>query len=92
MISFSDNSGRSMKDAIKVTGAKTHYESVIAEQEYIKKLYNGAGIEYSIAEQVLLKDGKKVFDVVKIDFADGTNSTLFFDITEPYNKFVIYPQ
>lgn len=92
MVKFSDNSGGSMKDAIVVTGAKTHYESVVAEQNYVESRMKKTGRQFTIAEQVLLKDGKKVYDVVKIDYPDGSCTTLFFDITEPYNRFVIYPQ
>ncbi len=81
-----------MRDAIVVTGAKTHYESVIAEQEYVKNKLQKPGANITIAEQVLLKNASKIYDVVKVDFDDGSSRTIFFDITEPYNRFVIYPQ
>jgi len=81
-----------MKDAIIITGAKTHYDSVAAEYEYLGRIFGKKGEDFSILEQGLLKAGQKHFDVVKVRLHDGTGKTFFFDITESYDKFVIYPQ
>jgi hypothetical protein len=81
-----------MKDAIIITGAQTHYDSVAAEYEYLKRLFGKRGADFCILEQGLLQSGPKHFDVVKVRLSDNSRKTFFFDITESYDRFVIYPQ
>lgn len=92
MIRYSHHSGESMSDAVIITGARSHYESVMAEYEYIKQRYLNKGMKYTIEEQGVLRDRKRYYDVVKMIFADGSKKIIFFDITESHDKFVIYPQ
>jgi hypothetical protein len=92
VIEFSDHSGASMTDAVIITGAQSHYESVMAEYEYIKQKYGGKGLKFTITEQGVLKNQKRHYDAVKIKLSGGAVKTIFFDITESYDKFVIYPQ
>jgi hypothetical protein len=92
VIRYSPHSGRSMKDAIIITGAQTHYDSVAAEYEYLGRIFGEKGEDYCILEQGLLRAGQKHFDVVKVRLSDDSRQTFFFDITESYEKFVIYPQ
>ena len=81
-----------MKDAIIITGAQTHYDNVSAEYEYLGRIFGRKGEDYCILEQRLLKAGQKHYDVVKVRLSGGTGKTFFFDISESYDKFVIYPQ
>lgn len=81
-----------MKDAIIITGARTHHDSVGAEYAYLNRLFGKRGEDFCIQEQGLLKAGKKHYDVVKVRLSDDTSRTFFFDITESYDKFLIYPQ
>ena len=37
MVKYSDHSGESIEDAVIITGAESHYDSVMAEYEYIQK-------------------------------------------------------
>jgi hypothetical protein len=92
MIQFSEHSGRSMKDAIIITGARTHYDTVAAEYEYLDRIFGKQGENYRVLKQGLLKADQKHYDVVKIRLASDVHKTFFFDITESYDKFVIYPQ
>lgn len=92
MVSYSRNSGMSLHDAVVITGAETHFESVMAEHKYIKNVLLKENVEFHIEEQNILHAGGRHYDVVKIALTNGEKKTVFFDITEPYNKFVVYPQ
>jgi hypothetical protein len=92
MIKYSNHSGESIDQAVIITGADSHYESVMAEYKYIKKKFAKKGTQFTIAEQGILKNQKRHYDAIRIKFSDGAITTIFFDITESYDKFVIYPQ
>jgi hypothetical protein len=92
MIEYSDNSGTSIENAIKITGAQTHYDSVMAEYDYIKQQCAATGMAFVIKEQGILNVGSRHYDAVKIELSDDSTKTFFFDITESYDKFIIYPQ
>lgn len=81
-----------MDDAVIITGAESHYESVMAEYEYIQKIYSKNGLKFTIENQEVLKNKKKHYDAIKVRLSDGVVKTIFFDISESYDKFVIYPQ
>lgn len=92
MVRYSPHSGSSIQDAIAITGARTHQESVMAEYEYIKRLCIGQKKDFAIKGQEELRVGERYYDVFKIGFSDGSEGIIFFDITEAHDKFVIYPQ
>lgn len=81
-----------MKDAIVITGAQTHYDTVAAEYEYLDRIFGKRDEDYRVLKQGLLKADQKHYDVVKIRLSNNDQKTFFFDITESYDKFVIYPQ
>jgi hypothetical protein len=91
MIKYSGNSGASMNDAVVITGARTHYESIMAEHEYIRRKCVKPGMTFTIEEQNALNSGVRHYDVVRIKLSNLTMMTVFFDVTELYDKFVIYP-
>jgi hypothetical protein len=92
MVCYSQHSGGSIRDAIVITGARTHQESVMAEYDHIKRLCEGQKKDFAIKGQEELKAGARHYDVFNISFSDGSEGIIFFDITEAYDKFVIYPQ
>jgi hypothetical protein len=92
MMRYSQHSGGSIQDAIAITGARTHQESVMAEYDYIKRLCEVQKKDFVIRGQEELRVGAKYYDVFKISFSDGSEGIIFFDITEAHGKFVIYPQ
>ena len=92
MVRYSNNSGTSLSEAIKITGASTHFESVDAEYQFLSKRFGTKDDDFRIAQQHLVCDKERYYDVIKIILSDGKKMSVFFDITESYNKFVINPQ
>jgi len=92
MVIYSNNTGRSLSDAIKITGATSHFETVDAEYRYLARRYGKKDNDYVIKEQHLICDKGRHYDILKIRLKDDEKLTIFFDITESYDKFVIYPQ
>lgn len=92
MIQYSKNTGKSLAEAIRITGAASHYESVDAEYRYLAKHYGRKDRDYCIEEQHLICDNGRHYDILKIKMKDNKKISVFFDITESYNKFVINPQ
>ena len=92
MVRYSNNTGLSLTDAIRITGASSHFESVEAEYLYIARHYGTKDADYRIEEQHLICDKGQHFDILKIKLKNGERLSLFFDISESYSKFVINPQ
>jgi hypothetical protein len=92
MIQYSKNTGKSLVEAIRITGASSHFESVDAEYHYLAHQFGAKDQDYCIVEQHLICDKGKHYDVIKIRMKNGERLSVFFDITESYTKFVINPQ
>jgi hypothetical protein len=80
MIGYSNNSGRSLLDAIVIAGATSHREGVEAEYQYLARLFPG----YRVNRQALKNQSGRFYDEMDIELADGTSTKIYFDITEPY--------
>ena len=92
MVQYSKNTGRSLIEAIRITGASSHFESVDAEYRYLAECYGKKDEDYYIEEQHLICDRGKHYDIIKIRLKSKERLSIFFDITESYAKFVINPQ
>jgi hypothetical protein len=92
MIQYSDNSGTSLTEAVKITGAASHFESVDAEYRYLAQRYGTRNVDFIVEEQHLICDEGRHYDILKITQRNGERVSVFFDITESYSKFVINPQ
>jgi hypothetical protein len=92
MVKYSNHTGSSLAEAIRITGASSHFESVDAEYHYITEHYGTKDTDYTIEEQHLICDKNRYYDIVKLKLINGTRTAVFFDITESYGKFVINPQ
>jgi hypothetical protein len=92
MVQYSKNTGTSLAEAIRITGASSHFESVDAEYRYIAERYGKKDIDYHIEQQHLICDKGKHYDILKIRLKNKERLAIFFDITESYGMFVINPQ
>lgn len=92
MVRYSKNAGTSIRDAVRITGAGTHRESVMAEYRFIEKDCQRNKKQIASEDRQQLKVGSRYYHVYRLAFSDGSKGVYFFDITEPRGKFVIYPQ
>lgn len=83
-ITFSKNKGASVKDAILIRGAEGEKDGVASEYKYLEAQYGLRGIDWELALQSLIKDNGRYYDQMDIKLSDGTEVTIYFDITNFY--------
>ena len=89
-ISFSNNNGFSMDDAIVITGATGSYDGVDGEYKYLSQRFGEKNKDWTLKMQVLLEDDGKAFDQMQIIYVrEQTEFSIFFDITEFFGKDII---
>jgi hypothetical protein len=88
MVTFSNNSGDSQEDAVKILEARNEGEGTAAEYWFLSLKFGVRGKDWNLVIQSLLedKDSGKVFDRMDLEFPDKTLKTLYFDITKYYGK------
>ena len=85
-ITFSNNSGESIDDAIVIHNAKTDQEGVDAEYYYLEGRLGKKGVDWSLDQQYLNDARDRHYDVMDITLSDGRKLTIYFDITEFFGK------
>ena len=86
-ISFSDNSGESMEDAIVIMNARTDLEGVSSEYYYLEKRFGTDAVDRDRISQYLVEDEEgRSYDVLEVHLTSGENATIYFDITDFYGK------
>jgi hypothetical protein len=81
-ITFSNNTGESIDDAIIIRNAKTDLEGVDAEYYYLGERFGEKGIDWNLDQQYLNDEEDGYYDVLDITLSDGRMLTLYFDITD----------
>jgi hypothetical protein len=85
-VTFSNNTGKSIEDAIVIYNAKTDWEGVDSEYYYLEKMFGKKGIDWNLDRQSLRDVGKRYYDVMEITLSDGRKITIYFDITGFFGK------
>ena len=85
-ITFSKNTGETIKDAILIRGAESDKAGVDSEYVYLDAKYGLKGLDWELMQQALLKENGRDYDQMDLKLSDGTEKTLYFDITEFFGK------
>jgi tetratricopeptide (TPR) repeat protein len=86
-ISFSDNSGESMEDAIVIMNARTDLDGVGSEYYYLEKRFGTDAVDRDRISQYLVEDEEgRSYDVLEVHLTSGETATIYFDITDFYGK------
>ena len=86
-ISFSDNRGESMEDAIVIMNARTDLEGVGSEYYYLEKRFGTDAVDRDRISQYLVEGEEgRSYDVLEVHLTSGENATIYFDITDFYGK------
>lgn len=89
-ITYEENSGDSIENAIVIHGALNEKEGVYAEYEYLSKKFGERGKDWKLVQQSVTDGIKgKYYDEMEIILSDGTKRTICFDITEFFRKWKI---
>lgn len=86
-ITFSDNSGQSIDDAIVIQNAKGEDDGVASEYYYLEQKYGERKVDWDLEYQSLVNEGDRSYDKMDIQLYDGTEITIYFDITDFFGKY-----
>ena len=87
LITFSDNWGSSVEDAIVIRGAESQSEGIAVEHRYLQGKYGERREDWDLLVQQLIHDGGRSYDQMELSLLpDGFKETLYFDITDFFGK------
>jgi hypothetical protein len=86
-ITFSNNNGESIDDAIIILNAQTDLEGVDAEYYYLEKMFGKKGTDWNLDHQSLANEDGVYYDTLDITLTDGRTLTIYFNITDFFGKF-----
>ena len=82
MVTYSNNTGNTIKDAIVISDVESHTEGINAEYSYIEEQFGEKGVDWNLVKQFLLSEENQYYDQVIIQLKDGTDVNIYFNITE----------
>lgn len=80
-------SGASTDDPVVIADVQDHMEGIRFEYEYIEELYGPKGSAWTLIQQSLLFIDETPIDRMDIKLSDGTEITLYFDISAFFGKY-----
>jgi len=86
MVEFTEKSGETPEDAIVILNTKDSIEGVNAEYEYLGRKYGMRGKDWNLKLQSLVQNEGKFYDRMDLIFSDGSEKTIYFDITKFFGK------
>ena len=86
-VTFGGGDGGSLQDAVVIHGAANSLVGIRAEYRYLASRFGSRGTDWELDHQAMRQapEGRS-FDVMTITLEDGTQQTVFFDITEFFAK------
>jgi hypothetical protein len=78
-------SGKSTKNAIKILGIGNHFGYVMAEYQYLSMRFGEREKDWKLKKQQLITEGDKHYDKMVLEFPDGTQEIVYFDVS-PFFK------
>lgn len=85
-ITYSQNSGKTLEDAIKILGARNSLEGIEAEYKYISRIFGKRDEDWRPLIQALLIDKNKQFDHLEILLKSGEKVEFYFDVSDFFGK------
>lgn len=85
-ISFSENSGQSMEDAIIIMNATGEDDGVGSEYYYLEEKFGDAVLWGQISQSLVGDEEGRSYDVLEVPLTSGETVTIYFDITDFYGK------
>jgi hypothetical protein len=85
-ITFGGGPGDTIERAVVIRGAPDSNLGVEAEYRYLAQKYGRPRTDWQLIGQGLVEAGDCFYDEMHIRLADGTERTVFFDITEFFGK------
>ncbi|RLC39358.1 MAG: hypothetical protein DRH51_07260 [Candidatus Coatesbacteria bacterium] len=86
MVTYEDNTGDSIENAIVIKGASGSLEGVSAEYDYLSKKFGECDKDWHLEKQSLIIEEDRFYDRMDIVLTDGSKKSIFFDISDFYGK------
>jgi len=86
-VTFSNNNGESIEDAIIIHNAQTDLEGVAAEYYYLEERFGEKGTDWDLDQQSLVNEDGAYYDAMDITLSDRRTLTIYFDISGFLGKF-----
>ena len=86
VISFEGGPGDTIEKAIIIRGAARTNAGVESEYFYLREKYGQQGKDWSLDSQMLLQANDRLYDKMYINLADGTQTSIIFDVTDFHGK------
>jgi len=87
VVSYSDNSGTSIEDAIVILDAANSADGVKAEYDLLAMMFGHRGKDWTVQGQRLLFENGKPYDAIYVLFPSGEKAIYYFDISGFFGKF-----
>jgi len=88
-ISFSENNGESVDDAIIIMNATGEEDGVGSEYYYLEKRFGKQEVDWELEMQSLVGgEDDRYYDKMDIKLTDGKMITVYFDITDFFGKWL----
>lgn len=85
-VTFQGGAGGSPDTAVIIRGAADNVAGVAAEYRYLREKFGKQHQDWRLQRQALLQQAGKVFDVMHLELANGSQQTIYFDITDFFGK------
>jgi hypothetical protein len=86
MVTYAGGNGETIENAIVIVNAASPDEGVRAEYEYIMRHYGKPQVDWQMRGQALMHHEGKPYDQMNFVLNDGTEKTLYFDISEFFGR------
>lgn len=82
-VSYSEASGDSYEEAVKITGVQKQSQGVEAEDNWIAQKHGVEGKDWKIAARAKIKEEGKVYDMIEISLiSDSSMRIYYFDVSD----------
>lgn len=85
-ITFKGGPGDTAASAVIISGASDAMAGISAEYDYLSEKFGRKNVDWRLKHQTIRQVQGKVYDRMELELADGSNKTVFFDISEFFGK------
>jgi hypothetical protein len=86
MVKYSNNSGDTTDDAIKISDVSDNMEGIQSEYTYLEEKFGEPGKDWHLQRQALIRLNERSYDEMTIKLPNGEVKKIYFDITSFIGK------
>ena len=86
MVKYTGKDGSSLNSAVRIEEAENESAGIAAEYAWLAQKFGVQGKDWTLIMQALMQDKGRSYDMMSVKLADGTEKTVYFDITDFFGK------